>query len=302
MIPFQKFRPEDRAQYMPYLSKAAHRGCEYSFANLCMWGRQQGAVVGDGLVFFSQFSRKTVYLFPVGENLQELIDALMADAAQRGIPLRLTGLGKEDCDGLEALYPGKFRFHNARGDYNYIYNVEDLVFLKGKKFQSKRNFVNRFQKLHPDCAAVPIGEENRPQVEAMLYKWYESRQTRDPQEDFHMEKAAVFKGLANMQALELEGLALIEDGQVLAMTIGSRLSDTLFDVHFEKALDQNDGAYNRINQAFAQHLLEKYPELRYVNREEDMGLEGLRQAKLSYHPALLTEKYWACLKDECYDY
>ena len=117
-----------------------------------------------------------------------------------------------------------------------------------------------------------------------------------------MERAALNKALSNMELLKIEGIALMEEGRVLAMTMGSRLSEDTFDVHFEKALDTEEGAYARINQAFAGYLMEKYPAVRYLNREDDMGLEGLRKAKLSYHPVRLTEKYWACLKDECYDY
>ncbi len=302
MIAFRPFAPEDREKYAPYLSYGVGRGCEYSFVNLCVWGRQQGAILEEGLVFFSQFSRKTVYLFPLGENRKALVQALIEDAASRGIPLRLTGLLEGDCKELEALFPGQFRFHNARSDYDYIYNVYDLAFLKGKAYQSKRNFSNRFQKNHPDCHIVPIGEENLAAIEEMLETWFAARQEKDPHGDFHMEKAALHRALVNRETLGLEGVALMEKGRVLAMTLGSRLSEDTFDIHFEKALDTEEGAYARINQAFAAYLLEKYPELKYLNREDDMGMEGLRQAKLSYRPVRLTEKYWACLKDDCYEY
>jgi hypothetical protein len=302
MITFQPFVPGDREKYAPYLALAQNRGCEYSFANLCMWGRQQGAILEEGLVFFSQFSRKTVYLFPLGANRKALVGRLMEDAKERGIPLRLTGLLAEDCQELESLFPGRFRFHNARSDYDYIYNVEDLANLKGKAYQSKRNFANRFQKNQPNAKVVPIGEENREAVEQMLDTWFADRRVKDPQGDYHMEKAALQKALSHMEELGLEGVALMEGNRALAMTVGSRLAEDTFDVHFEKALDTEEGAYARINQAFAGYLMEKYPVLRYLNREDDMGLEGLRKAKLSYHPVCLIEKYWACLKDECYDY
>lgn len=302
MIAFKPFIPEEREKYAPYLSLGKDRGCEYSFANFCMWGRQQGAIIEDGLVFFSQFNQKTVYPFPLGANRKALVERLMEDAKQRGIALRLTGLLAEDCRELYTLFPGQFRFHNARSDYDYIYNVEDLAFLKGKAYQSKRNFANRFQKNHPDCRVVPISKENLAQVEQMLEIWYADRQEKDPQGDYHMEKAALRKALTYMEQLQLEGIALMEENRVLAMTLGSRLTEDTFDVHFEKALETEEGAYARINQAFAGYLMEKYPALRYLNREDDMGLEGLRRAKLSYRPVRLIEKYWACLKDECYDY
>ena len=120
MISFKPFKPDERELYEPYLAFARDRGCEYSFANLCIWGRQQGAIVEDGLVFFSQFNQKTVYPFPLGANKKALVEHLMEDARERGIALRLTGLLAEDCRELYTLFPGQFRFHNARGDYDYI--------------------------------------------------------------------------------------------------------------------------------------------------------------------------------------
>ena len=93
----------------------------------------------------------------------------------------------------------------------------------------------------------------------------------------------------------MEGLVLVEDGKVLAFAMGSRLNETTFDIHFEKALDEVDGAYPAINRGFARYLRDKYPELLYLDREDDLGLEGLRKAKLSYNPAFMVEKYWARL-------
>ena len=99
----------------------------------------------------------------------------------------------------------------------------------------------------------------------------------------------------------MEGLLLICDGKVIAMTMGSALSNDTFDIHFEKATEGYDGAYAAINREFARYLREKYPALQWLNREDDMGLEGLRKAKLSYYPDQLIEKWWACLKEEGYD-
>lgn len=92
------------------------------------------------------------------------------------------------------------------------------------------------------------------------------------------------------------------DGQPIAATVASRLCKDTFDVHFEKALEEYDGAYPAINQEFAKYLREKYPDTNWLNREDDLGLEGLRKAKLSYNPAHLIEKHWAALWEEGYEY
>ncbi len=303
MISFKPFSPEDRETYTPYLFSAAHKGCEYSFANLFMWGRQSAALAGERLVFFSQFNRKTVYLFPAGSaDMKASLDAIMDDANKRGIPCRLTCLSEEECKQVEALYPGQFAFHISRDDFDYIYNVSELASLAGRKFQKKRNHANRFWREHPDCKVVPITQENKHRAAEMMDAWFEKRLQDDPYQDFAMERAAIRRGLKYLEQVGLEGIFLEDDGQLLAVTLGSRLNENTFDIHFEKAWDTVEGAYAAVNQAFAKYLAEKYPELLYLDREDDMGQEGLRKAKLSYCPVSLTEKYWARRKENEYDY
>jgi len=300
-----EFKPVDlsqKAEYDRFLFRDDHRGCEYSFANLYLWGRQRAAIHSGNLVFFSQFNRKSVYLFPLGDDLKPSLDAIIHDAQVRGIPCRLTGLSQDDCALLERLYPGKFRYHFDRDSFDYIYAIEDLAELKGRKFQRKRNHINRFCQAYPDHSFAPITDENIEQVAQMVKLWYAQRQESDPTADFHMERAAIKKALLHRQALGLEGLVLMVNGKIVAMTMGSPLSPDTFDVQFEKALEEYDGAYPTINQAFARYLREKYPHLQWLDREDDLGLEGLRKAKMSYCPDHMIEKHWACLLEDGYDY
>ena len=117
-----------------------------------------------------------------------------------------------------------------------------------------------------------------------------------------MEKAALTKALDHYSRLGLEGLVLRIGEETVAFTIGSFLCCDTMDVHFEKALSEAEGAYPVINFEFARYLRSKYPQLQYLNREDDMGLEGLRKAKLSYCPHHMVEKGWACLLEDGYDY
>ena len=303
MIPFEPISVEKRAQYLPYLQNAGHRGCAYHFVNQYLWGRQFGAIVEGMLVIFSQFNCKSVYLFPCGQgDPSPALAAILEDAAQRGIPCRLTGLSQEDLALMERLYPGKLRSHFDRDAFDYVYDINDLADLAGRKYQKKRNHLNRFRQANPDYRLEPITPENLPQAEALVAKWYQLREQADPHSDFAMEKAAVRRALRHWEALELEGLLLYTGDGAVAMTVGSFLQPDTFDVHFEKALDIADGAYPAINQGFAAMLREKYPQLRYLNREDDMGLEGLRKAKLSYCPDHMVEKYWVHFAEDGYDY
>lgn len=299
MIDFQKFDLSKREEYNRYLVTDTERGCEYSFANLNLWGRQQAAFVDGFLVLFSQFEKRSVYPFPVGSgDLKPVLDAIIHDAHARGILCRLSGMNASQCMLLEELYPGQFRFYPDRDNCDYIYKIEDLATLKGRKFQKKRNHLNKFKQNHPDCRAEPISSDNLEAVREMVAQWYARRQEEDPEGDFHLEQRALRRAFNNMDALGLEGLVLTENGQILAMTMGSRLSNNTFDIHFEKAREDVDGAYTAMNQAFAAHLHQKYPDLQYLNREDDMGIPGLRKAKLSYNPDHLVIKFWARLWED----
>ena len=303
MIKFQHLEPAHKEAYDKLLQNSGERGCEYNFTNLYLWGRQRIAFHEGNVALFSQFNRKSVYPFPLsGGDLKPTLDAIIHDAATRDIPCRLTGLSRDDCALLEQLYPGQFRFHTDRDSYDYVYAIEDLAQLKGRKYQKKRNHINRFRESHPDYTLEPLTDENTGEAVELLMKWYTNRELADPHADFHMEKAAIFKALRSRQELGIEGVLLYHNGQALAITMGSMLSETTFDVQFEKALEEADGAYPTINWEFARYLQAKHPNLLYLNREEDMGLEGLRKAKLSYYPHHMVEEYWACLLEDGYDY
>lgn len=298
MIDFQPITPALYSRYAPYLAQAAMQGCEYSFVNHFLWGQQKAAMVEDHLVIFAQYGRSSVYLYPVGEgNTKAALDAILADAAHRGINCRLAGMTESQKQALQQWYPDVFCYHYDRDEFDYVYAVEDLAQLKGKKFQKKRNHLNRFFEKNPTAVFLPITQENLPQVEQLCRKWFDQRLAEDPYADLRMEQIALFKALHRWQELPMEGLVLLLEGQPVAMCAGSPMSRQMFDIHFEKALDGVDGAYAAINNAFAKYLQEKYPDLRYLNREDDLGIPGLRKAKLSYCPEFLIEKCWAHVRE-----
>lgn len=300
MIDFQKMDLTRRQDYQQMLDRYGQdRGCEYSFANLVLWGRQRVATVGSHMVFFSQFEKRSVYPYPLGSgDIRPALEAVIADARERGILCRLSGLSAAHCVELEELYPGQFRFYPDRDSCDYVYSIEDLAMLKGRKFQKKRNHLNKFRENHPDCQVVELTSDNLDLARELADDWYAHRLAQDPQGDYHLEQRALRRAFTCWDALGLEGIALMDHGCCIAFTMASPLSGDTFDVHFEKAREDIDGAYNAINQAFAAHLQQKYPTLRYLNREDDMGIPGLRQAKLSYNPDHLVVKFWARLWEE----
>lgn len=303
MIEFKRIKVSDKKQYEECLSSAGERGCEASFANLYLWGRQNIAFLFGQAIIFSQFDRRSVYPYPVGAgDKKAALDAIIADAAERGISCRITGLNSEAIKEIEKLYPSKFRFHCDRGSFDYVYDINDLADLKGKKYQKKRNHFNRFCANDPQYRTEAISKENIEAVEGFVDAWYKKRAEDDPEADFIMEKAALSKALRDYGELGLEGLALFSFGEIVAITLGSRMSSDAFDVHFEKARADVEGAYTAINCEFARYIREKYPDVKFLNREEDMGIEGLRKSKQSYYPHHMVEKCWAHLSEDGYEY
>jgi hypothetical protein len=242
-----------------------------------------------------------MYPYPAGPgDARDAIELLMADAAERDIPLRLAGLNKQDVEDLQTWYPDRFCFHCGRDGHEYVYAIDDLADLKGKKYQPKRNHVNRFLAEYPDAVILPLSDETLPDAEALASRWY---QRRTEEEDAGMEHIALRRAFENWKALGMMGLVMYVGNQVVAMTMGSFLSEDTVDVHFEKADTDYPGAYAVINRAFARHIRDHYPAVRFLNREDDMGLEGLRKAKLSYHPHHMVEKCWVHLMtEEFHDY
>lgn len=299
MIPFRKFDLSEKGQIDAYLISSPKQACEYSFANLFLWGRKKVAEQDGFLLLQSQFDRKCVYLFPVGEgNLKAALDTIIHDAAMRGIPCCLAALTEQECQLVEQLYPGKFRLCCDRDSYDYVYAIDDLADLRGRKYQKKRNHLNRFEQEHPDARILPLDESNRVAAYMLAEQWYQNRRAADPNHDFYLEHQALNRAFAFYQQLGMEGVVLMEHGQILAFAMGSRLNRDTFDIHFEKALDVMDGTYAAINRGFACYLREKHPEVKWLNREDDLGLEGLRKAKLSYYPDHMVEKCWAELRED----
>ena len=302
-IDFRPLKIEDKPLYEAAMAKEVGRGCEFSFTNVYLWGRQNIATVGENIVFFSQFSRRTVYPFPIGGGDKRCaLDAIIADSRARGIPCRITGVLPPERKMIEEYYPEKFRFHQDEGAFDYVYRVDDLADLQGKKYHSKKNHLNTFRRENPDYTVEKITSANIREVSEFLDEWYEKRISENPNSDFHMEKAALAKALREYTELGIIGLLIRIGGRVIAFTMGSKLSENIIDVHFEKADSEVSGAYAAINYEFANFIRENYPEIEFLDREEDMGLEGLRRAKQSYRPAYQVEKCWACLLEDGYEY
>lgn len=279
---------QDAAWAVPLLMAQDALACEYSFTTIYMWRRyyKNQLAFADGQLFLkSGEGDNTAFLLPIGGDLHRGLDCLRAYAAEQGIPLLLFGADQETAERIDGWYPGVFGWTESRGDFDYLYEQSALAELPGKKYHSKRNHVAGFSKNFA-WSYEPITDGNAAEVVEMAAEWCRSK-GNCADRGLRSEQCAIREAMAHRQELSLTGGLLRVDGRVAAFSFGSPISRTVFDVHVEKALPAFPGAYAVINQQFSKRL----SDYRYLNRENDLNVEGLRKAKLSYHPTILLEKF-----------
>lgn len=297
-IPFKPIRLEDKKTITSLTWPSDYRNCDFSFANMCSWRflyDSEFAVVDGFLLirFLIEDKSRIAYMMPVGTgDLRHAISLIEEDSLKHGHPLCMLGITPDAKEQLEAAFPEGFFYIPERDYYDYIYLREDLTFLRGKKYQAKRNHINNFKKLYT-YEYLPITPEIVPECLKLECKWYKANNTENEEEELNDERRSLTYALHHFGDLDLIGGAIRVNGEIVAFSFGAPINHNTFGVHVEKADVSYEGAYTVINQEFAAHLPEQYI---YVNREEDLGIPGLRQAKLSYQPAILLEKSAAIKK------
>ena len=266
LIPFHSPDASDSTWVRPLLQSEGLALCDYSFPVLFCWKDAYGfqyAPLGKRLLVRLTSSLGHSYLWPAGEgDPTPALDALTQDARAEGQPLRLIALTLYHKNWLEDHYPGRFCFEEARDGFDYLYSVDRLADLPGKKLHAKRNHIHRLDEACPGWTWAPLTQADIPACLAM-------------------------------DALGLEGIVLRWQDTLFGFTLGAPLTETIFDVHFERARGEIQGAYPAVNRSFARYIRQKYPHIRYLDREDDMGLPGLRKAKLSYAPDYLQVNFSA---------
>ncbi len=290
MLPFKKPTIADRSWIQDIYECSGFRGAEYTFANLYLWSYFYGEVCQHKGFLCQRLNFKKIhqYIYPAGcGDPKEVLDLLREDSHAKGWPFVVRSLTKETRATMEALYPGQFTYEENRNAFDYLYEINTLADLAGKKYQAKRNHINRFVENWPGWYTEVISENNLDICRDLAQQWYEAHNSEDA------DQRAMEKAFAHFRELAFEGIILYgEPGKPLGFSMGNRISRDTFDVNFEKSFADIQGAYALVNREFARYIRREHPEIVYLNREDDMGLEGLRKAKESYHPIFL-EKYIA---------
>lgn len=296
MIAFRDITIQDKDTITAYTMNSCRRNCDLSFSNLCSWRflyHTKFAIINNFLVFKFWASDELAYMMPVGEgNLEEVLNELIEDARQEGEPFCMLGVCSCMREDLEAIMPGQFGFTVDRDYADYIYLRSDLAGLRGKKYQPKRNHINKFKASYSAYEYKPLTPELISECLRLEAQWCRANNCAE-NEALVAERKFMTRVLEHMADLDLLGGVLYVDERIVAFTFGAPINQETFDVCVEKADVDIEGAYPMINCEFANHIPESFI---YVNREEDLGLEGLRKAKLSYQPETILEKYIVTLK------
>ena len=291
MIRFEEIELCHKALIESRVRAAGVRSCDLSFANIFGWLHlfdSRVAEVGEWLVLKYRIDGqpRTAYMQPLGgADFTPLLPLLAEDAQREGQPLRLM----LDDGGVELLDANCWAVDCNRDACDYIYLREELAQLVGSGFKAKRNHIARFESRY-NYTFEPLATDNIEECLSVDAEWRFRRGSTDA-----AEALALRRKLQCFAELDLQGVVLRVDGRVVAFTFGSQLTDDTFCVHCEKADTSFDGAYAAINRMMALQLPDT---TQYINREEDLGIEGLRRAKLSYRPAMLLRKYTALRLDD----
>lgn len=295
MISFKPITAADADLLRSFTMESKCMNCDMNVANLCSWQflyHTEYAVVEGFLVLRFVADGQVTYMKPIGKgDLRSVLELLMADARSLGDAFRMACVCPCAQGLLDESMPGAFTYSVDRDRSDYLYLREKLVTLSGKKLQPKRNHISKFKRAYPNYEYRPLTTDLVSDCIRLGEEWCKTNDSC-MQRAMQAEQRMIDYALHHMEELHVVGGTLFVEDKMVAFTFGARINDEAFDVCVEKADTTYEGAYAMINNEFVSRLPE---DIVYINREEDLGLEGLRKAKLSYQPDLILDKMTAML-------
>ena len=292
---FKKLCIDDKNIIDKYIYPYKFLSCEYSFTSLYIWKDAcdiQYAIYKQALILKKRdFEGNYHFMQPLGysiEDLGEIIEKLKEYRKENHMKYLFKDLEESFIDEFNALLNEKNEFYikEDRDNFDYLYEAKKLMTLSGKKLHSKKNHYNAFTRTY-NYEVVEINDEKviNDVIDASQ-KWYEETDEKDIR--LYYELLAIKDIINNMNLLNLNGVAVYVDGKVAAFSIGESLNEKLAVIHIEKGDKNINGIYSFI----AKTLIDKcFNNAEIINREQDLGIDGLRKSKMSYYPLKLEKKF-----------
>ena len=291
MLNFRQIEIDDYEKVSQLFIKSGIENCEHCFATMLVWSKRHDVkiAVEENTVFMRSMGKEHVwYLYPRGDmDKTQSIEKIIRDAV--GKKISIYGIDEKNAIFLQENFSHIFDVTEDRNGSDYLYRTEDLATLTGKNYQKKRNHVSRFIRENSDYKFIKITAENTHIAKDFIAKWCE-RYNSENSWDLISEQQGIYQLLDNFEKLQLLGAMIETDGNIVAVSIAATINDKMVDVLVEKAWHDVNGAYAVINRDFASNCFQSFE---LINREDDMGLENLRKAKMSYFPYEIRKKYLA---------
>lgn len=293
MLDFRILQLSDRDWVQNALAQSGFMGCEYSFANNLAWRRAADtrcARYGDFYICasFDTEDGVPVFYYPAGTgDTAEIFREMAATAVSWKQPLAVIGVTENKLILLREMFGESFEAEPYPDGFDYIYETKDIIEMSGKKYHKKRNHLAQFRKSYENSTFSEMTESDFDECIAMSANFYNEKHGYTDHSSI-VEQFAIHTYFSHFSELELKGGVLRVDGRLAGFSIGERLNENTFVTHIEKADVNFKGAYTALTQAFTERFAGGF---RYINREEDLGIDGLRKAKESWYPFLLLKKY-----------
>lgn len=288
MLNFKPILPQNIEELKKYLSLSPACFCDRSPGIAVLWRDvyfNNYCIFDDTLIVRSLFGGKTEFLCPAGKNVGGAIEEIIAYCDEEKIACMIYSLSDSEADALLKKYPKSQKTTN-RDWSDYVYDKAAMLSLTGKKYATQRNHINKFKSLYSDYSFEPIRDECIPELIEFTENF--SFPSQKSGNGAATELTVCVDALKNFSTLGMLGGVLKVGGKVVGYSIGEVLGDMLF-VHIEKADTEYQGAYQMVTNLFLKTFADD-EQIKFVNREDDCGDEGLRRSKLSYHPVALPAK------------
>ena len=281
-IKFEPIELKHKQMLEEYFKKNRVEISEFNYTEMFIWRKIRNNTIGfineNICVRKEKYGKKILYKPFGNNNIRETIKL----AFDNGICDMVYGWTLEELKSYN--FEDEYEIENDRANFDYVYLTRDLINLEGRKYDGKRNHVKKFKQLN--YKICEITDDMLEKIKQFQKKWCEDRLCRDDM-SLKNESMAINELLTNFTKLSIFGAAIFINDNIEGYTVADKLNEETALIIVEKANPQIKGIYQGLNQIFAEKFLYKY---KYINREQDMGIEGLRKAKISYHPHHFVEK------------